>query len=124
MKDPMFIRQCEDGTLIRSETLMSPTEVLFNKRILQITKPVYFTFQMEAERGLVDIISEALLCLDAVSSDPIKLIISCPGGSVLGIFALYDTIKSIDSPVWTFGRFSMSGVALLLAAGDKGHRYV
>ena len=122
--DPLLIRRGREGELIPNENLMAPVEFLTNRRILQITNVIGFSFETEGGRGLVDIISEALLCLDAISNDPIKLIISCSGGSVYGTFALYDAIKSTDSPVWTFGRACMSGGALLLAAGEKGHRYV
>jgi len=124
MLDPMLTRRGSNGELIAAEDLMAPAEVLLNKRIVQINRGVAFTWEDTQPRGLADIISEALICLDSMSNEPIKLIISCPGGSAYAVFALYDAIKSIDSPVWTFGRACMSGGTLLLAAGEKGHRYV
>jgi ATP-dependent Clp protease protease subunit len=124
MNDPLLIRRGKGDKLIANENLMSPGELLVNKRILQLSDVVSCTFEVSQGRGNADIFSEALLCLDAISNDPIKLIISCSGGSVHGVFSLYDTIKAIDSPVWTFGKVCMSGGALLLAAGEKGHRYV
>lgn len=125
MKEPMFIRKTNSGKPVQFECLMTPTEVLLNKRILHLNGTIAFTLEREdGQRGTVDIISEALLCLDTVSNDPIKLIISSPGGSVVGAFSLYDIIRAIDSPVWTFGRICHSGAALILAAGDRGHRYV
>lgn len=124
MKDPMLTRRGNDGELIAAESLMAPAEALLNKRIVQINRNVAFSWQDTQPRGLADIISEALIYLDSVSNDPIKLIISCPGGTAYAVFCLYDAIKSVDSPVWTFGRACMSGGALLLAAGEKGHRFV
>ena len=124
MKDPVLTRRGNNGKLIAMDEIMAPAEALLNKRILQITRSVTFTWEDTQLRGLMDIISEALIYLDSVSNEPIKLIISCPGGSAYAIFALYDVIKSVDSPVWTFGRICYSGGALLLAAGEKGHRYV
>lgn len=123
--DPIFIRRDTKGNLIEYKHLMSPTETLMNKRILLVTDTIAFTFENSGEaRGLIDAISETMLCLDSISNEPIKLIISSPGGSLLGGFALYDAIKAVDSPVWTFGRVCASMATLLLSAGEKGHRYV
>lgn len=123
-QDPIFARRGSDGKLIAIEQLMSPAETLLNRRIIHLNNDIGFNFETQGGRGQVDIICEALLCLDALSSEPIKLIISSSGGSTSGIFALYDAIKSTDCPVWTFGRYCASGAALILAAGEKGHRYV
>ena len=104
---------------------MSPAETLLNKRILLLNNWLYFNFEVPGEASAqVNAISDALRAFDSISNQPIKLIISSLGGSLLGAFALYDAIKSVDSPVWTFGHLCGSGAALILAAGDKGHRYV
>lgn len=124
MEDPMFTRRGSDGKLIRTEELMPPAEILVNKRILQINRNIACTYEDAQPRGLADIISEALLCLDSMSHEPIKLIISCPGGTMYAAFALYDAIKATESPIWTFGRVCMSNGALLLAAGERGRRYI
>ena len=121
----LFIRRGADGAPIDSKHLMSPAEILANKRILRVTSQLSFDFESDGgERGLVDALGEMMLCLDSDSNDPIKLLISSPGGNLMGAFALYDVIKSVDSPVWTFGHCCMSGAAILLAAGEKGHRYL
>lgn len=124
MRDPMFIRRGSDGKVVKAEELMTPSEVLLNKRILQITRNIAYTYQDTQPRGVTDIISEALLCLDDMSHEPIKLIISSPGGAVHATHSLCDAIKSIKSPVWTFGRSCLSSGALVLASGEPGHRYV
>ena len=88
MNDPLLIRRGSEGELITTDEIMAPAEALLNKRIIQITRAVAFTWEDTQLRGLMDIISEALIYLDSVSNEPIKLIISCPGGSTYAIFAL------------------------------------
>lgn len=55
---------------------------------------------------------------------PIKLFIDSPGGSVKDGFRLIDIMTSIPAPVWTVGSDCQSMAALILAAGEPGHRYV
>ena len=61
-------------------------------------------------------------------SDPgkdIQLIINSPGGYVTSGMAMYDTIKSITSPVSTVcAGLAASMGSILLSAGAKGKRYV
>ncbi len=64
-----------------------------------------------------------LLALDAISHDPIKLIIASPGGDLDLTLLFYDTIRSIKSPVITVGRFCASGAAIILAAGTTRYLY-
>lgn len=55
----------------------------------------------------------------------IQLIINSPGGYVTSGFAIYDTIKSISSPVSTIcSGFAASMASILLSAGEKGRRFV
>jgi ATP-dependent Clp protease, protease subunit len=55
----------------------------------------------------------------------IQLIINSPGGYVTSGFAIYDTIKTITSPVSTIcSGFAASMASILLSAGAKGKRYV
>ena len=55
----------------------------------------------------------------------IQLIINSPGGYVTSGFAIYDTMKSITSPVSTIccGLAASMG-SILLSAGEKGRRFV
>ncbi len=57
--------------------------------------------------------------LDSLSHDPIKLIITSPGGDLDATFLFYDTMKMIKSPIETLGRYCASGAAIVLAAGKK-----
>ncbi len=60
-----------------------------------------------------------LMALDTLSHDPIRIVITSPGGDLDTTFLCYDTMKMIESPVEIFGRYCASGAALLLAAGKK-----
>ncbi|HKK38275.1 MAG TPA: ATP-dependent Clp protease proteolytic subunit [Cryomorphaceae bacterium] len=69
---------------------------------------------------------DRLLYLDA--KDPgkdITLIINSPGGYVTSGFAVYDTMKSLKSPVSTvcMGLAASMG-SILLSAGEKGKRFI
>lgn len=55
----------------------------------------------------------------------IQLLINSPGGYVTAGMAIYDTIKSINSPVSTVcSGFAASMASILLSAGAKGRRFV
>lgn len=55
----------------------------------------------------------------------IQLIINSPGGYVTSGLAIYDTIKSISSPVSTLCTgFAASMASLILSAGVKGKRFI
>lgn len=66
-----------------------------------------------------------LLHLDAEEPDrPISLYINSPGGEMTGFFAIADTMQFVSAPVSTIcvGQ-AASAAAVLLAAGEPGHRY-
>ena len=80
--------------------------------------------------GLVDDDSakhvvDRLLYLDSLNNDEIQLFINSPGGYVTSGFSMYDTIKSIKSPVSTIctGLAASMG-SILLSAGEKGRRFI
>ncbi|ORX37243.1 ATP-dependent Clp protease proteolytic subunit [Kockovaella imperatae] len=80
--------------------------------------------------GPVNDASSVLLCAQLLfleaedSTQPIKLYINSPGGSVTAGLAVYDTMQYISAPVHTFclGLAASFG-SILLMAGAKGHRY-
>lgn len=56
---------------------------------------------------------------------PIELFISSHGGSIYDALALYDIMGTISCPIHTFAYGKcMSAAPLLLAAGERGHRWV
>ncbi len=68
---------------------------------------------------------DRLMYLDTINNDEIKLYINSPGGYVTSGFAMYDTIKSLKSPVSTIctGLAASMG-SILLSVGEKGKRFI
>ncbi|MDP5043744.1 MULTISPECIES: ClpP family protease [unclassified Leeuwenhoekiella] len=68
---------------------------------------------------------DRLMYLDAISHKEIQLYINSPGGYVTAGFSIYDTIKSIKSPVSTIctGLAASMG-SILLSVGEKGRRFI
>jgi len=60
-----------------------------------------------------------LMTLDSLSHDPIKIVLTSPGGDLDSTFLFYDTMKMIQSPIEILGRYCASAGAILLAAGDR-----
>lgn len=68
---------------------------------------------------------QTLLSLNAEDpTNPVVLYINTYGGVVYDLLGIYDIMQYISMPVWTvgFGKV-MSAGAILLAAGEPGHRY-
>lgn len=68
---------------------------------------------------------DRLLYLEMIQpGKEIQLIINSPGGYVTSGFAIYDTMKSISSPISTIctGLAASMG-SIILSAGDKGRRF-
>jgi ATP-dependent Clp protease protease subunit len=55
--------------------------------------------------------------------DPIKMIITSPGGDLDSAFLLIDTMKHLLSPVITIGRYCASAACLILASGKERYLY-
>ena len=72
----------------------------------------------------IGIVIKALYYMDSIKKDPIELFVGSYGGCEYDMFALYDAIQTINSPVHTtaIGK-CMSAAPLLVCAGEKGHRY-
>ena len=68
---------------------------------------------------------DRLLYLDAQGHDEIQLVINSPGGYVTSGFAIYDTIKSLKSPVSTIcSGLAASMGSILLSVGAPGRRFI
>ncbi len=77
------------------------------------------------DEQVANLVVGQLLHLDAEHPDrPISLYINSPGGEMTGFFAIVDTMVHIAAPVSTIciGQ-AASAAAVLLAAGEPGHRY-
>lgn len=68
---------------------------------------------------------DRLLYLDMIGDEEIQLYINSPGGYVTSGFAIYDTIKSLKSPISTIctGLAASMG-SILLSVGKKGRRFI
>lgn len=96
---------------------------LIDEKIL-LTRRIFLWGQVDDESARHVI--ERLLYLELKDANKeIQLIINSPGGYVTSGFAIYDTIKSISSPVSTVcAGFAASMGSILLSAGTKGRRFV
>jgi ATP-dependent Clp protease, protease subunit len=80
----------------------------------------------EVDDGVANVAIAQLLHLESESPEvPISLYLNSPGGSVTAMFAIYDAMQFISSPVHTtcVGQ-AASAAAVLLAGGASGHRMV
>ncbi len=64
-----------------------------------------------------------LLTLDSLSHDPIKIVITSPGGDLDTTFLFIDTMMLIQSPIITIGRYCASAASLILASGRERYLY-
>ena len=109
---PMVIEQTPRGE--RSYDIYSR---LLKERIIFIGLPI--------DDVMADLVVAQLLFLQGEDPlEPISLYINSPGGSITSGLAIYDTMQYIkpDVHTWCIGQCA-SMAAVLLAAGQKGHRY-
>ena len=65
-----------------------------------------------------------LFILNNDSHDPIKMVITSPGGHVDSGYAIHDVMQCIESPVHTIGAGWVASIAVpILFGGDKGKRF-
>ncbi len=98
------------------------TQDLIDKKFLE-ERSVFLWGQVD-DKSAKHVI-DRLMYLDMVNHKEIKLYINSPGGYVTSGFAMYDTIKSLKSPVSTIctGLAASMG-SILLSAGEKGKRFI
>src|SRR5574344_822062 len=77
----------------------------------------------EINEDLAEKIVRQLLILEADSDKPIYIYIDSPGGDVDAGFAIFDTIRFINAPVYTVGMgLVASAASLILLASPKERR--
>lgn len=108
---------------LKSDQMMGPQELLFYKRVLFLYGPI-FPFQYRSDMFSPFNVTDSLWALDAISHDPIYLVIDSQGGSVSAGLNIIDMMKQVKSPVVTIGRNCFSMAAIVLAAGTPGRRLV
>nr|WP_255518916.1 MULTISPECIES: ATP-dependent Clp protease proteolytic subunit [unclassified Aquimarina] len=107
---------------IKMKEKSGKTQDLIDKKFLE-ERSVFLWGQVD-DKSAKHVI-DRLMYLDMISDKEIKLYINSPGGYVTSGFAMYDTIKSLKSPVSTIctGLAASMG-SILLSVGEKGRRFI
>lgn len=109
----LYPRMDSTGHLISDDQMVSYREHLSSKnRIIFMTGPInYEDFDS----------SNLLMALCSVSSKPLKLIISSPGGYIDSAYVLCDTMKLCmkRTPIFSLGRFVCSAAVLPFVCSTK-----
>lgn len=78
----------------------------------------------QVDQELAQKVLSQLIALDAESNDPIRVIITSPGGHVDSGYAIHDMMNFIASPVITIGAGWVASIAVPIFFGaPKGQRY-
>jgi ATP-dependent Clp protease protease subunit len=78
----------------------------------------------EVDQELAQKVISQLIVLDAESHDPIRVIITSPGGHVDSGYAIHDVMRFIESPVITIGAGWVASIAVPIFFGaPKGKRF-
>ena len=99
---------------LKSEGIISK---LLKTRIVMVNGTIN---QEVAERVIAQ-----LMVLDAESKEePIRVVITSPGGHVDSGYAIHDVMRFIDAPVLTIGAGWVTSIAVpIFLGGDKGKRF-
>lgn len=109
---PMVIEQTSRGE--RTADIYSR---LLRDNIIFLGTPIY--------DDIANVICAQMLHLESENPDrDISLYINSPGGDMIGLFAIHDTMQFVSAPISTIcvGQ-AASAAAVLLAAGAPGRRY-
>ncbi len=128
-----FESKNDDNKLPQNGTFIIPTIVertQFGERVYDIYSRLLKDRIIFLGTPIDDTVANAviaqMLFLDSQNSDEdIKLYLNTPGGLVTAGLAIYDTMQYVKSPVSTIciGTAASMG-AVLLAAGEKGKRFI
>ncbi|NIZ47455.1 ATP-dependent Clp protease proteolytic subunit [Entomospira nematocerorum] len=97
-----------------SDTKKNDNKLSIDDELLKI-RSIIVSGQVDSE--LAEKIVKQLLVLDAQNQDPIMLYIDSPGGSIDSGFAIFDTVRILESPVYTIvmGLAASMGAMILLS---------
>ena len=76
----------------------------------------------EVDQEMAEEVMAQLLVLDAESHDPVKVIISSPGGHVDSGFAIHDMMRFIESPLTAIGVGWVASIAVPILFGAPKER--
>lgn len=113
----------EDGGGLKEFFSSLLTDKNIQKKFLEKRK--VFLWGPVMDESAKDIVNKLLYLEMQDPGKPITFYINSPGGVITSGMCIYDTMKMISSPVYTvcMGLAASMG-SLLLAAGEKGHRYI
>ncbi|MBL8032301.1 MAG: ATP-dependent Clp protease proteolytic subunit [Leptospiraceae bacterium] len=101
--------------------------VMLRERIAErfLDKRQIFLWGAVTDRSAEMIVERMMFLESSDPGKPIFFFINSPGGVISSGMAIYDVMHMISSPVYTItmGMAASMG-AILLTAGEKGHRYV
>lgn len=106
---------------ILEERKMNVTQMDVFSRLMQ-ERTIFLGTEIDSD--VANIINAQLLWLDSISDDEITMMINSPGGVCYDGLAIIDTMNYISSPITTqcVGMAASMG-AVILSAGEKGHRF-
>lgn len=105
---------------ILEERKMNVTQMDVFSRLMQ-DRIIFLGTEIDSD--VANILTSQLLWLNSISDEEITVMINSPGGICYDGLAIYDTIKTITAPVITqCVGCAASMAAVILSAGEKGHR--
>lgn len=113
---------------VKTEELYTLYEYLATKRVVHLYGYLIGHTGMQMSRTDIfnpNMVKDTLFAMakeDPIS--PIHLIVDSPGGAIDDGLSLIDTMKLIPAPVYTYGHHCYSMAAVILSAGEPGHRYM
>jgi len=119
---PRTARVGEKDILVNENQMISYREHMIQEHRILFLNGIIGARCANCGQGETDSIN-LLLALNSLSHDPIKLIITSPGGDLDTTFLFIDTMKLIQSPVITIGRYCASAACLILASGQERYLY-
>jgi len=108
--------------MIEVESAHGTREVSLNTRHL-MNRNLFLTGEINADSA--NAFLSQLLYLESESTEPITIYINSPGGEVNAGLMIYDAIQGSDLEInMICTGLAASMAAVLLAGGQKGHRYI
>ena len=116
-----FVKSGYINPTILEERKMNVTQMDVFSRLMQ-ERIIFLGTDIDSD--VANILNAQLLWLDSMSNDEITMMINSPGGYCYDGLSIIDTMNYIQSSVTTqcVGMAASMG-AVLLSAGEKGHRF-
>lgn len=97
-------------------------EAYFDRGIDVANRRIFIWGSIDEET--ISNVVKGIYLMEGTSKEKIELFVSSEGGTLEEAFALYDVIQTVTVPISTFAVGKcMSAAPLLVACGDKGHRW-